>query len=153
MALNTDEVYRERHIHAEIGSHIVEGIADRFFKDSRELWQVINYERDKIDWKAIDDLEDYYRSQIELYALLIHRLYPEQQVIPVTVYATDLVTAHSVEITGAELEDIESTWLGQIKAIQETVNADAIGAGRFEKNLGHCPLCPYFVDGECMVAD
>ena len=153
MALNADEVYRERHIHAEIGSHIVEGTVDRLFKDSRGLWQIINYERDRIDWEEIADSADYYRSQIELYALLVHRLYPEQQVIPVTVYVADPSTAHSVEIMREELMNIESTWLERVKAIQEAVNADAIGAGRFQKNRDHCPSCPYFVDGECMVAD
>ena len=153
MALNADTVYRERHIHAEIGSHIVEGTADRLFKDSRGLWGVISYERDRIDWEAIADPADYYGSQIELYALLVHRLYPEQQVIPVTVYVTDLATAYSVEIMREKLMDIESTWLERIKTIQEAVNAEAIGAGRFEKNRDHCPSCPYFVNKECMVAD
>ena len=153
MALNTGEVYRERHIHAEIGSHIVEGTADRLFKDSTGLWQIVNYERDRIDWEEIAEPADYYRLQIELYALLIHRLYPEQQVIPVTVYVTDPATAYAVEIMREELMDIESTWLERVKAIQEAVNADAIGAGKFKKNRDHCPLCPYFVDGECMVAD
>ena len=153
IGLNADEVYRECHIHAEIDSHIVEGTADRLFKDTKGLWQIINYERDRIDWEEIGNPTDYYRSQIELYALLVHRLYPEQRVIPVTVYVTDLATAYSMEITGEELVDIESTWLERIKAIQAALNSDAIGAGRFEKNLGHCPVCPYFVDGECMVVD
>ena len=152
-ALNAGEVYRERHIYAEIDSHIVEGTADRLFKDSRGLWQVINYERDRIDWEKIGDPTNYYRSQIELYALLVHRLYPEQRVIPVTVYVTDPATAYSMEITREALVDIERTWLEQIKAMQAALHSDAIGTGGFEKNRNHCPSCPYFVDGECMVAD
>jgi ATP-dependent exoDNAse (exonuclease V) beta subunit len=153
IALNTDEVYRERHIHAEIGSHIVDGTADRLFRDSRGLWRVINYERDRIDWEEIGAPADYYRSQIELYALLVHRLHPEQQVIPVTICSTDLATPYSMEITREQLADIESTWLERIEAMQVVLNTDAIGVGRFEKNREHCPLCPYFVGGECMVAD
>ena len=153
IALNADEVYRERHIHAEIDSHIVEGIAGRLFKDVRGLWRVINYETDRIDWEGIGDIADYYRSQIELYALLVHRLYPEQQVIPVTVYSTDLASSYSVEVTREELIDIEGAWLERIKAIDAALSSDAIEAGRFEKNLEHCPLCPYFIDGECMVSD
>ena len=153
IALNADEVYRERHIYAEIGSHIVDGIADRLFRDSRGVWRVINYERDRIDWEEIGTPTDYYRSQTELYALLVHRLYPEQQVIPVTICSTDLATPYSMEITRETLADIESTWLERIEAMQVALNADAIGAGRFEKNREHCSLCPYFVEGECMVAD
>ena len=153
IALNADEVYREQHIYAEVGPHIVTGIADRFFKDSRGLWQIINYEPDRIDWEGIGDPADYYRLQIELYALLVHRLYPEQQVMPVTICSTDLATPYSVEITRDTLVEIERTWLERIEAMQLVLNTDAIGAGRFEKNRDHCPLCPYFVDEECMVSD
>ena len=153
IALNTDEVYSERHIRAEVGSHIVEGTADRFFKDVEGLGRVINYDMDRIDWEGVGDPADYYRSQIELYALLVHRLYPEQRIIPVTICSTDLATPYSVEITREELADIERIWLEGIEAMQVALNSDAIGVGRFEKNREHCPLCPYFVDGECMVAD
>ncbi len=153
IALHRDEVYHERHIHAEIGSHIVEGIADRFFKDSRGLWQIISYKTDRIDWERIGDPADYYRSQIELYALLVHRLYPEQQVIPVTICSADLAASYWVEVTREKLAEIERTWLERIETMQVVLNADAIGVGSFEKNRDHCPLCPYFVDGECMVSD
>ncbi len=153
IALNADEVYYDQHIHAEIDSHIVEGTADRLFKNSRGLWQIINYERDRIDWEGIGDLADYYRSQIELYALLTHRLYPEQQVIPVTIYSTNPASAYSVEVTRKELQDIEEAWIERIEEIRLALNSDAIGVGSFGKNREHCPLCPYFVDGECMVSD
>ena len=153
IALNADEVYYEQHIHAEIDSHIVEGTADRLFKDSRGLWQIINYETDRMNQAGLDDLADYYRSQIELYALLTHRLYPEQQVIPVTIYSTNLASAYSVEVTREELQDIEGAWIERIEEIQLALNSDAIGVGSFGKNREHCPLCPYFVDGECMVSD
>ena len=153
MALNGDEVYRERHIQAEIGSHIVEGTTDRLFKDTRGLWRVISYETDKIGWEGIGDPLDYYRSHIELYALLLHRLYPEQRAIPVTICSTDYTTSHLVEVSREELINIERAWIERIETMQVALNSDAIGAGRFEKHRDHCPLCPYFVDGECMVSD
>lgn len=153
MALNAAEIYSGRYIQAEIGSHIVEGTADRLFKDAKGLWQVISYETDKIDWEDIGGAADYYRPHTQLYALLIHRLYPAQQVIPVTIYSTDLASPYSTELPREALKDIESVWQGRIKTIQDAVNSDAIGKGGFEKNREHCPLCPYFVDGECMVAD
>ncbi len=153
MALNADESYCKRHIYAQIGSHIVNGTVDWLFKDSRGLWQIIDYETDRVNQEEIGDPGDYYRSQIELYPLLVHRLHPEQRVIPVTIYFTHLATAYSVEVTREELKDIERAWLERIEAIQLVLNSDAIGAGRFEKNREHCPLCPYFVDGECIVSD
>ena len=153
ITLNADEVYCERRIHTEIHSHIVDETVDRLFKDSRGLWQVIKYETDRIDWEGIDNLAIYYRPQIELYALLVHRLYPDQHVIPVTIYSTDLATAHSAEVTREELSDIERAWIERIETLGGALNFDAIGVGRFEKNKEHCPLCPYYVDGECMVSD
>ena len=153
MALNADEGYCERHIHAEIGSYIVNGIADRLFRDSKGLWQIINYETDRINQAGLGDSADYYKPQAELYALFIHRLYPEQQVIPVTIYFTNLATAYLVEVTREELQDIKEAWIERIEEIKVALNSDAIGVERFEKNREHCPLCPYFVDGECMVSD
>ena len=152
-ALNAAESYCERYIFAEIGPHIVDGIVDRLFKDSKGLWQTVNYEIGKVNREGIGDPAAYYRSQMELYALLVHRLYPEQRVIPVTVYSTYFTTAYSMEVTIEELKDIKRAWVERIEAMQVALNFDATGVGAFKKNREHCPLCPYFVGGECVVSD
>jgi CRISPR/Cas system-associated exonuclease Cas4 (RecB family) len=71
----------------------------------------------------------------------------------VTIYFTNLATAYLVEVTREELQDIKEAWIERIEEIKVALNSDAIGVERFEKNREHCPLCPYFVDGECMVSD
>ncbi len=153
MVSNAAEVYRERHIQAEIGPYIVDGTVDRLFKDSRAGWQVISYETENINQEEIGDPADYYKPQIELYSLLVHRLHPEQQVIPVTVCSADFANAYSVDITREKLQIIEDTWIERIEEIQDALSSDVLGRGKFEKNSTHCPLCPYFVDGECMVTE
>ncbi|MCZ6680259.1 MAG: PD-(D/E)XK nuclease family protein, partial [Candidatus Poribacteria bacterium] len=140
-ALNAQESHCEQHIYAQIGSHVINGVADRLFKDSSGLWHLIDYKTDAIDWSELDERVDYHRPQLELYALLIHRLFPKQPAIPVTIFFTHLATAYSMRLTLEALTEIEEKWIQRIEAIQE---------GRFEQNSQHCPLCPYFVDEECL---
>ncbi len=144
MALSADERYCERHIYAQIGSHLINGIVDRLFKDSAGLWHLIDYKTDAIDRSELADSVARYRPQIELYALLVHRLHPPQVVIPATIFFTHLAEPYSMELTGEALEEVEGAWLKRIEAIQ---------VGTFEKNAEHCPMCPYFVDSQCLVSN
>jgi len=140
MALNAQESNCEQHIHAQIGPHILNGIIDRLFKDSEGLWHIIDYKTDAIEPSEIAARVNYYRPQIELYALLVHRLYPEQPVIPMTFFFTHLAETYPMQLTAEELGRVEKDLLKRIAAIQE---------GVFEKNREHCPLCPYFVMEAC----
>ncbi|MBI1929069.1 PD-(D/E)XK nuclease family protein [Candidatus Poribacteria bacterium] len=143
MALNAQESNCERHIYAQIGPHILNGIVDRLFKDSEGLWHLIDYKTDAIEPSEIAARVNYYRPQIELYALLIHRLYPEQPVIPMTFFFTHLAEAYPMQLTAEELGGVEKALLKRIEAIQ---------GGVFEKNREHCPLCPYFVNEQCLIS-
>ena len=49
-----------------------------------------------------------------------------------------------MNLTADELERIEQQWIERIEVLQR---------GKFEKNRGHCPLCPYFVEEQCLVSD
>ena len=144
LALAANESYCEQEIHALLGDHVIHGVVDRLFKGSDGLWQIINYETNQFDSSEIETWIDFYRPQVELYALLVHRLYPEQEVIPATICFTSLAEAHPMNLTADELERIEQQWIERIEVLQR---------GKFEKNRGHCPLCPYFVEEQCLVSD
>ena len=49
-----------------------------------------------------------------------------------------------MNLTVDELEHLEQQWIERIKVIQTRT---------FEKNRGHCPLCPYFVEEQCLLSD
>ena len=143
-ALAADESYCEQEIHAMVGDHVIHGVVDRLFKDSEGLWQIVNYETDRFDSSEIETWIDFYRPKVELQAMLVHRLYPEQQAIPATIFFTSLAETFSIHLSADELERLEMLWIEKIAVLQ---------SGKSEKNRTHCPHCPYFVDEQCLVSD
>ena len=102
-ALNAQEGYCERHLYAQIGAHVINGIVDRIFKDAAGLWQIIDYKTDEVHPAKIAARADYYRPQLELYALLVQRLYPDQHMIPVTIFFSHLAEVYQAQLTAEEL--------------------------------------------------
>ena len=144
LALAAGESYCEHEIHALLGNHVVHGVVDRLFKGADGLWQIIDYETDQVESSEIETWIDFYRPKVELHAMLVHRLYPVQQVIQGTIFFTSLNEAHPILLTADELERVEQQWIERIEVLQRE---------KFEKNRGHCPLCPYFVEEQCLVSD
>ena len=144
LALAANESCCEQEIHALLDNHVIYGVVDRLFKGSDGLWQIIDYETNQFDSSEIETWIDFYRPKVELCVLLVHRLYPEQQVIPATIFFTSLAEAHSMNLIADELEHLEQQWIERIEVIQ---------TGTFEKNRGHCPHCPYFVEEQCLLPD
>ena len=144
LALAANESCCEHEIHALLDNHVIHGVVDRLFKGSDGLWQIIDYETNQFDSSEIETWIDFYRPKVELCVLLVHRLYPEQQVIPATIFFTSLAETHSMNLIADELEHLEQQWIERIEVIQ---------TGTFEKNRGHCPHCPYFVEEQCLLPD
>ena len=140
-ALAAPETHCEQHLYAQIGAHIVHGITDRLFKGSDGLWQIIDYKTDTIDPSEIETRVNHHRPQLELYALLAHRLYPEQPKIPATLFFSHLAEAYPIQYHVDTLTEIEANWITRIEEIQR---------GMLGKNTAHCPLCPYFVNNRCL---
>lgn len=144
LALAAGESRCEQEIHALLGNHVVHGVVDRLFKDADGLWQIIQYETGQFAASEIETRIDFYRPKLELYAMLVHRLYPEQQTIQGTIFFTSLAEAHPIRLTAGELEAITQRWIERLQILQTE---------KFEKNKEHCPLCPYFVEEQCLLAD
>ncbi|MDE0299960.1 MAG: UvrD-helicase domain-containing protein [Candidatus Poribacteria bacterium] len=144
LALAAGDSFCEHEIHALLGDHVVHGIVDRLFKGANGLWQIVDYETNQFDASEIETWIDYYRPKVELNAILVHRLYPEQSVIPATIFFTSLAEACPIFLNADELDSIEQQWIKKLETLQR---------GNFEKNRGHCPFCPYFVDGRCLLPD
>ena len=144
LALAANESCCEQEIHALLDSHVIHGVVDRLYKGADGLWRIIDYETNQFDSPEIETWLDFYRPKIELCALLVHRLHPEQQVIPATIFFTWLAESHSMNLTADELEHLERQWIERIKAIQ---------TGTFDKNREHCSHCPYFVEEQCLLSD
>ena len=138
-ALSASETDTNQQIHADIGGHIIDGRFDRLFQDEIGHWHVINYETGNAQ-----DLEVYY-PEMELHSLLIHRCYPEQPTITINIFFTEQSQHQQKHFSSTELQEATGRWMEKIWALQQ---------GVYEKNLNHCPFCPYAdADNQCIVAE
>ncbi|MBN2423744.1 MAG: UvrD-helicase domain-containing protein [Calditrichaceae bacterium] len=83
---NTGEYKNEISITMKIGNHYLTGTLDRIYKNSDQVWEVLDYKTNKISKDDVKKQSRHYLWQIKTYALLLSRLYPEQQQYPVTLY-------------------------------------------------------------------
>ena len=134
---NASRTYVNQQIHANINGHIIDGRLDRLFTDETGQYQLIIY-----NTSEICDL-DTHRPEMGLYALLVHRRYPEQPTVTVNLFFTKQGRGELVHFNAAQLQEAQEQWKEKISKLQ---------SGIYEKNLGHCCSCPYAdPDGQCIV--
>ena len=139
IVFNATSAYTNQQIHASINGHIIEGRLDRLFKDTTGQYQLIIY-----DTSEIHDL-DAHRPEMELYALLVHRRYPEQPTVTINLFLTKQGQGEQIHFSAAQLQEVQEQWKEKILELQ---------SGIYEKNLEHCCSCPYAdPDGQCIVAE
>ena len=137
IVFNATPAYTNQQIHANINGHIIEGRLDRLFKDATGHYQLIIYNT------AEANGSDLYPPEMELYALLVHRRYPEQPIVTVNRFFTKQGRGESVHFNAAQLQEAQEQWQQKISKLQ---------SGIYEKNLEHCCSCPYAdPDGQCIV--
>lgn len=136
---NATSVYTNQQIHANINGHIIEGRLDGLFKDETGQYQLIIY-----NTFEICDL-DTHRPEIELYALLGHRRYPEQLTVTVNLFLTKHGQDKQICFDAAQLQEAQERWGKKISELQ---------SGIYAKNLEHCCSCPYADrNGQCIVTE
>ena len=136
---NAARTYVNQPIHANINGHIIEGRLNRLFRDTIGQYQLIIY-----DTSEIHDL-DAHRPEMELYALLVHRRYPEQPMVTINLFFTEQGQGEQIHFSTAQLQEAQEQWKEKISKLQ---------SGIYEKNLEHCCSCPYAgADGQCIVAE
>lgn len=126
--LSASETYTNHRLFAEIHGHLITGTLDRLIKDSSGQWQIIYYQ-------AYDthDLE-YYRPEIELYALLMHKVYPNETSVIINYYSTETNMIEQKNYNQFDLQKITDSLLENISSLQQE---------QYIKNLNHCSSCIY----------
>ena len=139
IVFNATPTYTNQQIHANINGHVIDGRLDRLFIDTTGQYQLIIYDT------AEANGSDLYRPEMELYALLMHRRYPEQPTVTVNLFFSKQGHGESVHFSAAQLQEAQEQWKEKISKLQ---------SGIYEKNLEHCCSCPYAdPDGQCIVAE
>ncbi len=128
-ALAAAETYTERTVHVQIGEHILTGNLPRLFKDAAGHWQIINY---KTEHRVEEGNAD--RPLMELYGILLHKLYPKQKTVTVHLFFTSTKTCFTTSFHLQEMAELAQRWQKRIADLQQQ---------QLEKNLQHCPFCPY----------
>ena len=138
-ALSASTIRTNQQIHADINGHIIEGRIDRLFTDETEHWQVIIYETSE------PQALDVYRPEMELYSLLVHRLYPNQLTVTINIFFTKHDRCEQMHFSAAQLQEVQEQWAQKIWTLQQ---------GNSKKNLEHCCSCPYAdLGGQCIITD
>lgn len=139
-ALNAEESYCGYQAHALVGKHIIHGEIDRTFKTSDGTWEIIEYKTENVGISSILDRIDFYQTQIELQALLVHRLFADQEFVSTTIFFTQTGYSHRFGFNLLEIEEIEGRWIKRITDIQE---------GKFKLREKNCLICVDSNDRQC----
>ncbi len=101
-----------------LGSDYLTGTLDRIYKNEQGLWEVIDYKTNRIAEDQVESESVKYEWQIKSYALLLSRLYPDQDHYPVALYflVPDIIRRRS--FLKAETGAIKAEFLDIIEKIK-----------------------------------
>jgi RecB family exonuclease len=69
-----------------IDPFILQGIFDLLYKNTKNLWEVVDFKSNRIKSSEVANFAKKYEFQIRAYALLLAGLYPEQTTYPVSLF-------------------------------------------------------------------
>ncbi len=104
--LSAPEQFSEFSADLRMGPFILQGIFDRLFRNREGLWEVLDFKTNRISPARVAETARKYRFQVEAYALLLSRLYPEQKRFPVTLFFLEPMESVRTEFTPIELQGI-----------------------------------------------
>ena len=124
-------------IHFNLDGHIISGRLDKLVKIKSGIWHGI-----KIIAEQAENL-NVFSTEMELYGLLLHSHYPNQQTINIAFYSSHHNRHLEQSFAITDLNELRVRWIRKISNLQ---NED------YTKNLEHCNYCPYSdSEGNCIV--
>ncbi len=124
-------------IHFNLDGHIISGRLDRLVKTESGIWHGI-----VLIPENTENL-DVFSPEMELYGLLLHSQYPNQQAINIMLFSAYHNRHIEHSFTISDLNELRLGWIGRISNLQHE---------NYTKNLEHCNYCPYSdSEGNCIV--
>jgi len=117
--LQAAEFKNEVAITLKLGDSFLTGTIDRMYKNSNDLWEVVDYKTNKIESNQIELTAEKYKTQIEVYALLLSAIFPEQEKYDITLYFVQPDDKYRKSFTKKDLNEIESKLLSIVKEIKQ----------------------------------
>jgi ATP-dependent exoDNAse (exonuclease V) beta subunit len=116
--LSAREYKNEINLTMQIGEDFLTGTLDRLQKNHDDQWQIIDYKTNQISAGQLENAGNEYRIQIETYALLLSRLYPEQQEYSIALYFLNVDEFFERSFSQEDIGKIERRFLDLINQIK-----------------------------------
>ena len=116
--LHAAEARNETSITVRLGEDFLTGSIDRLYRNEQGLWEVVDYKTNRINPTALNREAKKYEWQMKTYALQVSRLYPQQEVYPVSLYFLHPDLLYKVEYSREEIEKITDELLQTIREIK-----------------------------------
>jgi len=114
--LNPKEASSEFSIELRLDNFVLKGIFDLLYKNSKGIWEIIDFKTNRIKDSETSGLAKKYAFQMRTYALLLANLYPDQQIYPVSLLFTEPMEKEEYSFN---LLEIEETRLETIKLLNK----------------------------------
>ena len=125
------------------------GVIDRVVPFDDGL-RFIQFKTMRLGNRLASEVAETYRPQMRLYAWLLSQLYPDHRSFVGTVSFVDAATT-SVEFPFSRFDLLRAE--EEFRSIIEDIRSISYSARRdLPLSTPHCPLCPYFVDRNCLLA-
>ena len=96
------------------------GTLDRIYLDASGNWQVVDYKTNRIVTHKVEQESLRYELQMQAYALMMQKIYPEQKKYSVSLYYLHPDKIFSQTFTDSGLLEIEHSFLEIIAQIKQT---------------------------------
>jgi ATP-dependent helicase/nuclease subunit A len=116
--LNAEKYRNEISVLMTIGEDFLSGTLDKVYCNPDGVWEVIDYKTNKISENEIDQTFLKYQIQIEVYALLLSNIYPDQPYYPVSLYFTHIDGKKTQKFSPENLENIRHKIIDKISEMK-----------------------------------
>jgi ATP-dependent helicase/nuclease subunit A len=117
--LNAEEYKNEVVVTMKLAENFLTGTIDRMYKNKSGLWEVVDYKTNKVESKQIAATAESYKTQIEVYALLLSSIFPEQENYAVTLYFIRPDDYYQKVFAKDELSEVENKLLQTINDLKQ----------------------------------
>ncbi len=113
------EYINEVSVMRKLGDDLITGTLDRLFRNRDGKWEIIDYKTNRISVGHVDQVTTMYKRQLEVYALLLAGLYPDQGIYPVNLYFTHIDLLRQHRYKAEDLRKFEDSIRETIKGIKK----------------------------------
>ncbi|UCF64983.1 MAG: UvrD-helicase domain-containing protein [bacterium] len=118
-SLDPKETYSEFSVELRLEHFILKGIFDVLYKNSRGIWEIIDYKTNRIKASETASLVKKYSFQMKTYALLLANIFPDQQIYPVSLLFTEPMKKEEYTFNVLEIEEVRLETLGLLNQLFE----------------------------------